>query len=304
MNNPILTVVIPAYNAEKYIEETIDSVLNQKTNFEYNIFIADDSSTDSTYEKCINYSLKYNNIKVIKHERNIGMTKNQHFVITYPTTKYIAYIDSDDVYIIDNYLQTQIDILENNPDVVVAFSNVERYNMINHTNEVKLKEKRIPPSIFNLHAYLKNTYSITNSTMVFRQSTVLDIPEFFVNYFQYDWLLHLHHGLKGNFYFNDIIAVRYRIHHENATNSKNYEKILNDAIKLVYYIKNYLPKEYHIYFKHPLYEINTLAFFYLKNKNYILFFKFYFKWLILCEKSKIKIKDEIWKFKNIIKNNE
>jgi glycosyltransferase involved in cell wall biosynthesis len=301
MNNSILTVVIPAYNAEKYISETIDSVLNQKTNFNFDIFISDDCSIDETYNICLNYSLKHANLKVFKQPQNLGMTKNQHFVVTYPKTKYISYLDSDDLFYDEYYLQKQVDILESNLDVEVIFCNVLNFNELENVDKIKFDEKKIPPIKFDLHDYLKNTYSITNSATIFRQKSTSTIPSFFVNYFQYDWLLHIHHGLIGKFYYNNFVGVKYRIHSSNAT-SKNYDKILKSAIDLVYYINSYLPIEYHKYFKHPLFELNRLAFFYLKRRNYSNFFHYYIKWLKVVEMKNFKFRDQLWLFKNAIFN--
>lgn len=302
MNNPLLTIVIPAYNAEKYISETIESILKQEVDFNFEIFISDDCSTDNTYNICKEYSEKYNFINVIKQNKNIGMTKNQYFVITYPKTKYVAYIDSDDIYYDQNYLSQQVEILEKNPDVELAFSNIISFNSLLNEENVRIKGKKIPPTKFNLHDYLKNTYTITNSTIVFRSSSTKDIPSFYTEYFQFDWLFHIHHGLKGNFYFNNVIGVKYRIHSENATNNKNLEKILTDAIKLVYFINSYLPSEYHRYFKHPLYEMNQLSFFYLKNRKISKFLHWYFKWLKAIKIQKINFRDQFWYFRESLKN--
>jgi glycosyltransferase involved in cell wall biosynthesis len=300
----ILTVSIPAYNAERYIIETLDSVLRQKTNFIFDILIADDFSTDSTYEICKSYALKKANIQLIRHNSNIGMTRNQHFVITTPKTKFIAYLDSDDYYIDDNYLQNQVDFLNSNPSVSCVFTNVE--NFYDESKYVKkvYNDNSKPPIIFDLHTYFKNGISIANSAMVFKQEFSNAIPESFVDYFQYDWLLHIHHGLNGYFGYNDFIGTRYRIHDNNATNIKNTEKRLLDAIELVYCVNKYLPKEYHKYFKHPNFELNSLAFFYLYDGRYLRYFIWYFKWLKVTPLKNIKLRDEFYKFrKSLLKKN-
>lgn len=301
---PLLTVSIPAFNAEKYIIETLNSILIQKTNFYFNILISDDFSTDNTNKICKEFALKNDNIKLIRQESNIGMTRNQHFVITEPITKYIAYLDSDDFFIDDNYLQNQVDFLNLNPKVSCVFSNVENFNEKTQQITNIYTENSQPPMIFDLHTYFKNGYSITNSAMVFKQEFSKDIPKSFTDYFQYDWLLHIHHGLNGNFGYNDFVGTRYRIHDSNATNIKNAEKKFLDAINLVYSVKKYLPNEYHIYFNHPNFELNSLALFYLNDGRYIKYIIWYFKWFKVTPIKRINFRDEFYKFRqSLLKRN-
>ena len=295
-DEPVLTVVIPAYNADKFIGETLESIVNQKTNFKFDVLISDDCSTDNTYEICKKYSEDFNFIKIIRQKKNLGMTKNQHFVITYSQSKYIAYIDSDDLFCNDVYLQKQFDFLEERQEVTVVFSNVEIFD--NHsTNKIRFDKNNKPPVVFDLHYYFQNTIPICNSATVFRGFYNDAIPMFFVNYFQYDWLLHIHHGLNGKFGYNNFIGTSYRIHDNNATNIRFAEKKIKDAIKLVYSIKPFLPTEYHKYFKHPLYEMNSLALFYLRYKKFHKFIYWYFKWLKCSSWKDIKIRDEFWLFR-------
>ena len=294
IDNTFLEVVIPAYNAEKYITETLESIFKQKTNFEFLVHISDDCSTDSTYTLCEEFKAIYPNLKITKQPTNLGMTKNQHFVITNSQAKYIAYIDSDDVFISNDYLQKQVDFLEKNEDVTCVFTNILNYNESDKSENVKFCLNNKPPVKFDLHYYFQNTIPITNSALVFRQNLNSSIPSFFVNYFQYDWLLHIHHGLNGLFGYNDFVGTKYRVHSNNATNIKYAEKRYLDAIELVYKINNYLLPEYHVYFKHPLFEINTLALIYLRERKYFKFIKYYLDWLRKKSFKNIGIRDQFW----------
>lgn len=296
-SKPILTVSIPVYNAEKFIVETLNSVFKQKTEFLFDVLIADDCSTDSTGLLVSEFLVHHKNIKYIRHESNLGMTKNQHFVVCYPHTEYIAYLDSDDFFSDEYYLQKQVDFLKENPSVACVFSNVE--NFIQGTNVVKkvFDENTKPPVIFDLHTYLKRLIPITNSAMVFRQKFNKNIPDSFTDYFQYDWLLHMHHGLNGDFGYNDFVGTRYRIHEDNATNIKNAEKKFLDGINLVYSIKKFLPTDFHVYFTHPIFEMNSLSFYYLLNKRYLKFLIWYFRWWKVTPFADIRFRDEFYKFR-------
>jgi len=298
-NDPKLTVVIPAYNAEKYIGDTLESVVRQITSFDFNILVSDDCSTDTTHEICMAYKVRYPNISVVKQIKNLGMAANQHFVITQPNTKYVAYLDSDDIFACDNYLQRQFDFLENHETCVLVFSNVEIFGQ-DQPSRIRFMEANKPPMIFNLHSYFEQIIPICNSAMVFRSKFNSQIPLFFRNYFQYDWLLHIYHGLNGNFGYNDFVGVRYRVHSNNATNTRNTEKIALDAIELVYKMQAFLPIEYHKYFTHPRYEINRLALFYLTQRKWSAFAHWYGRWLKVIEFQKINWRDQFYLFRQAL----
>ena len=82
MNSKIkLSVIIISYNQEKYISEAIESVINQKTNFKYEILVSDDCSKDKTQEIIEKYEKKYPNlVKNIKHKKNLGGTGNLLYI--------------------------------------------------------------------------------------------------------------------------------------------------------------------------------------------------------------------------------
>lgn len=114
---PVVSVAIIAYNVDKYISAAIESVLSQKTNFEFELVIGEDCSTDNTREIILEYQKKHPNIiKPLLHERNLGLTPNSVATQNACTGKYIALLDGDDYWTNDNKLQLQVDFLENNLD--------------------------------------------------------------------------------------------------------------------------------------------------------------------------------------------
>ena len=98
-NNQIFfSIVIACYNVEDYIEEAIDSIINQNFNFERHIeiILVDDGSFDTTAEICKNYVDKYpNNIKYF-YKENAGQASARNFGIKYASGKYINFLDADD----------------------------------------------------------------------------------------------------------------------------------------------------------------------------------------------------------------
>ncbi len=94
-NKQLISVVIPAYNVEQYIEDCIDSVRNQ-THDQLEIIIVDDGSTDSTGRKCDNKATLDNRIKVI-HKPNGGLSSARNAGIDNASGDYICFVDGDDI---------------------------------------------------------------------------------------------------------------------------------------------------------------------------------------------------------------
>lgn len=106
-----LSVIIPAYNCEKYIGRCLDSILNQE-NLEFEIIVINDGSTDNTLKICRQYEEKFENIKVI-NKKNEGQGIARNVGILEAKGKYITFVDSDD-YVNQNCYTLAISILEKN----------------------------------------------------------------------------------------------------------------------------------------------------------------------------------------------
>lgn len=108
LNNPLISVLMPAYNAEKYIKEAIESILNQTfSNFEF--IIIDDGSIDATEE--IIKSFKDSRIVYIKNEKNLGLIKTLNKGISIARGEFIARMDSDDISMPQRF-ELQLDVFK------------------------------------------------------------------------------------------------------------------------------------------------------------------------------------------------
>lgn len=113
----LLNVLMITYNHEKYIEQSVLSVLNQKTDFEYNIIIGEDCSTDSTRSILLNLKDKYpDKINLLLQETNVGARKNLRMVEELCTAPFIACLEGDDYWTSENKLQKQVDFLKTNKE--------------------------------------------------------------------------------------------------------------------------------------------------------------------------------------------
>jgi glycosyltransferase involved in cell wall biosynthesis len=119
MNDIVVTIVCIAYNQEKYISETIESFLMQKTNFNYEILIQDDASKDKTPEIIKKYEMQYPDIIRPVYQKENQYSKGIQVLDFYQDIakgKYIAVCEGDDYWTDPNKLQRQVDYMEKNQD--------------------------------------------------------------------------------------------------------------------------------------------------------------------------------------------
>ncbi|AUW96210.1 glycosyltransferase [Streptococcus pluranimalium] len=116
MGSSLVSIVCTVYNKRKWIEQTIDSFLSQKTNFEFDIVIIDDASTDGSQDILAEFEKQYpEKITVFYNEKNLGIAETWLKICDTIQTPYIARCDGDDVWINPQKLQLQVEALRNNP---------------------------------------------------------------------------------------------------------------------------------------------------------------------------------------------
>lgn len=116
--NPKISVIMSAYNAEKFIEEAVESILRQTfTDFEF--IIIDDASSDKTPSILRNFSYKDPRIKIITNEKNLGLTKSLNLGIENSRGEYIARMDADDISFPERF-EKQVKFLDENKETGVV----------------------------------------------------------------------------------------------------------------------------------------------------------------------------------------
>jgi len=131
-SNPKVTVTMPAYNASKYINEAIKSVLTQDYN-SFELLILDDGSTDNTWDIIRQYR-KDPCVRIYRNKKNSGVAKTRNKLVKLAKGKYISICDADDLMLLGN-LKTLSKFLDTHPKIGVVYGNMLILN-INNKNEL------------------------------------------------------------------------------------------------------------------------------------------------------------------------
>jgi len=126
MSNPLVSVIIPCYNAEKYVEKAVRSIMNQTyTNLE--IIVTDDCSTDKTLEILKKLATEDSRVNVIQNIENFRIVKSLNNMIDIAQGKYIARMDADDISL-PKRIEKQVQFMEENPEYGVCGTNTWHIN--------------------------------------------------------------------------------------------------------------------------------------------------------------------------------
>ena len=133
-----VSIICTNYNKGDWVREAMDSFLNQKTNFDFEIIIIDDASTDHSYEIIQEYQNKFpEKVRTFRNEVNLGITKTWKKVCQEAKGQYIARCDSDDFWTDPLKLQKQVDLLDSSTDSL--WSNTE-FDMVDLDGNIIQKD--------------------------------------------------------------------------------------------------------------------------------------------------------------------
>ena len=243
----IITIGLPAYNGEKTIKRTIDSILSQTvTNFK--LIISDDKSTDSTPQICREYEKKDKRVKYIQNKNNEGWIKNFRSLAKKSDTKYFVWIANDD-YWDKQFIEKNINILETNPEIVGSISDIKLVGKNIKNYEIEGKEESLEIKNFRhkIVRPIKGTYDekikniiefnwIINFYSIFRTKE-LQVSLIDDDFISWDFAIALNIIKFGDLHvLDEILAYRDT---EGVTSKKSYISILKTQ-KLGWF-KTYFP---------------------------------------------------------------
>lgn len=227
-NSTIISVIVPIYNCEKYIEKCIKSIMYQ-TFKSFELILINDGSTDSSLEICKKYSCIDKRIVLI-NQKNVGVSKTREKGISLANGKYIFFIDSDD-YINKNCLETMFkSINESKADIVccnsVNFGADVKEPVNIKSDEIITDKERIYDDYF-----LRYRYTCTLWGKLFNKNILkkLDFPN--MRYAEDTFLILKIFNQAEKIHLIKYIGYNYRIQSQSVSNTLDDYTKLTDILK-------------------------------------------------------------------------
>lgn len=280
--NPLVSVIVPTYNQEEFIEETLNSIIKQSyENLE--IIVSDDASTDKTPSIIKAFAEKDKRIHAFFSEQNKGISGNFNKAFDACTGEYITFFSGDDI-MLPQKIEKQVRFLEQNKDCPLVMHQVEIFNSetgeINtihkNTNELKVPKTPIEWAFPTKWFYKKHYTGLLPTSFTARAPYYLSSRYDVRLRYKHELLFHLDIYMKNpktEWKMIPEVLSRYRVHDNNFTKNKNLlklreqEKFLIHAIVMEKYPA--LAKQSRSFIHFTMFE-NILFFNFLeKDKNYL-----------------------------------
>lgn len=223
--NPLVSVIIPTYNGEKYIRECVDSVLQQSCN-EIELLVVDDCSTDST---CQILEQDYGDqIRLIQNSKNLGLMRSCNGAFQIASGKYLTVFGQDDVMFPDR-IKKQIAFMEAHPDCIVSFANSALLLEESRSDALLIGSPKLKALLFN---HIRNSFLLfmldlqfnSNSAIYLREGVLRagGYGEQFRNYGE--TMLWFNLARLGRVLFQNEPLSYYRFHANNMTASEKQDR--------------------------------------------------------------------------------
>ena len=260
-----VSVYILTYNQEKYIQKAIEGVLMQKCEFEFELLIGNDASTDNT-TRIINDVIKEHKnghlVRHFNHKSNLGANNNFIEIISKSKAKYLAVCEGDDYWTDPYKLQKQVDFMEVNPSFTFCFSNI--LNVDQDSKELDISWPNKNESFTLTKKMIGEEYLVSTPTLLFKNNIAnLDYINEMRNSPLGDYLLISILLLKGKGYYFPEKMAAYRHHSEGVFSNIDLQSKIELGLKTRKILLGYLLK------------IGKLASFLILYKNYLKFKKKY-----------------------------
>jgi len=217
---PLVSILMTAFNREKYISEAIESVL--KSSYQnWELIIVDDKSKDNSFKIAQGYADLDKRIKLYRNEKNLGQFANRNKAAKYAVGKYIKYLDSDDI-IYPNSLDIMVLAMEKNKNLGMGLS----YN--SYENEVPLPVIFTPRSTMTTHFFQKGILYIGPSGAIYDREYFVEIGGFKDYGVASDYEFNLRAALKRNIVLFQRDLIWWRIHDDQEFKIRDKEYLLKN----------------------------------------------------------------------------
>lgn len=227
---PRVSIGMPVFNGEKYLRETLDSILSQ-TFQDFELIISDNNSNDHTQEICLEYAAKDDRIHYYRNRKNLGGPKNYNRVFELSIGEYFKWTAYDDVFA-PKFLEKCVNILDNDPSIIGCFSKIgridENSNFQGYYNEGFLKRIASQKTHKRFRDCLGMYYLTTPFQGVYR-SNLLAQSQLHGSYIGADRNLVAELSLMGRIYRIPECLFYFRDHPDSYT-SRFYGKVRENTL--------------------------------------------------------------------------
>jgi len=243
VTSPRVTVLLLTYNHAGFIAQSIESVLQQRTRFPFELIILDDCSTDGTREIVQRYAdADPGRVKAVFAERNGESSSAWLAEFASTSAEYIAILEGDDYWISEEKLQKQADFLDAHPECSMSFHNV----LVVHEG-TQIEPYEFNPAHQNRMTGVEDLLDanyIATCSAIYRAGVVTEFPDHLMNLVGSDWafhLLHAEHGLIG--YLAETLAA-YRVYRAGSWTRLTEEKKITNVLETYDAFEAVLPHRY------------------------------------------------------------
>ena len=225
-----VSVLCTAYNHEKYIRSALEGILSQKTDFDYEVLVHDDASTDGTAGIIREYAERYPQIikPIYQTENQYSKRRDLYLEILIPqaTGTYIAVCEGDDYWIDENKLQMQVDFLEQNSSYAACVHNCYKLDVSTGSKTVMYGEADY--DIRTSDVLVGGSCCYQTASLLCRREAFFDLPPFVPGFFDYPFSIHL--SLLGPIRFLGRIMSVYRVGTESSWTTANKKNMHKNAM--------------------------------------------------------------------------
>ncbi|WP_375570120.1 glycosyltransferase [Seohaeicola saemankumensis] len=222
-----VSICVITFNHQHYIVQCLEGFLDQVSDFRIEVLIYDDASTDGTADIIRDYAARYPTVfrTILQAENLYSKGVNPYFAYVMPKAngEYIAICDGDDYWCDPHKLETQVAVLDSEPDVALTYGPVQGISEAGDPvayvggieHDLSPADLKNAPSINTMTACFRNIYRGTTPSLFIRTATIGDVMV---------WSMLGYHG--GGRYLTDLKPCFYRVHPNGIHSSKTHERQL------------------------------------------------------------------------------
>ncbi len=240
---PKVSVCLVTYNQEKYIAQAVGSVMMQEADFDYELVVGEDCSTDRTREICRNLAQKFaGKMRLLENSSNLGPGRNFINTLGNCTGEYVALLEGDDFWTDPRKLMKQTEFLDHHPDYSICFHNVTS------VDDDGIQKPRAEKFYFKPDSSIEDLMRgnfIPTPSCVFRRRHDFALPDWYLSLSVGDWPLHVLNAEHGKIRYLDETMAAYRLHPSSIWTGRDPVYRLRQFTEAAQRLDEHFDRKYH-----------------------------------------------------------